>query len=278
MSSVQNPTYLLAPNWDFRPGGPIALGNIVADPFRPHKVLSRAAGPLPLTETILHADWSLRTGSARSVHASIWAVFFDAVGVDLLAARSQATVDNYSMRELETTYFVDDPPTEDIVKRIKDDPKVSKLMRLDSVFCRPVYMITGIKTAKGFMLRSERSANVIVDGAVSAPVAAGGPSVGGGAGVSAETSLAHGLTSPQDIVFAYQLLKISPRGWNKKTFKLSEYQSKATFLSDDATEEVVPIVVEITHATSNDFVDAGSVKSTCVVAGTAIVTPGDREA
>ena len=38
---ARQPTYLLAPNFHFKPGtGPIVLGNIIADPLRPHRALT----------------------------------------------------------------------------------------------------------------------------------------------------------------------------------------------------------------------------------------------
>jgi len=52
MSNVRYPTYLLAPNWAFRPGGRIAIGNIIVDPLLPHHAILKpdTANPLP-TET-----------------------------------------------------------------------------------------------------------------------------------------------------------------------------------------------------------------------------------
>lgn len=57
MSTVQSPTYLLASNWTFRPGGRTALGNIIVDPFRPHRPLTKPAKVSPLFQNAYVTEW-----------------------------------------------------------------------------------------------------------------------------------------------------------------------------------------------------------------------------
>jgi hypothetical protein len=84
-------------------------------------------------------------------------------------------------------------------------------MRLDSVLCKPVYMITGLKIAKKFALKGENSKDnsVDVEGGVE-----GTPevSIGGKVEASKKKKTLDEFESENNIIFAYQLLKIRPKG------------------------------------------------------------------
>jgi hypothetical protein len=257
MAPIQNPTYMLAPNWTFRPGGPIALGNIVVDPFKPHRVLTKPdpSKPLPSTETTTDENWKLHFGKNRNLNLSLWAEFLQNIGVNVGTDHDKDKNTDYTMKFLETVYFSNEPSIEEIQERV-EDPKVRKLMRLDSILSKPVYMITGLKIAKGFTLSVEQSSRHSGNVGGSAPVAAQ-VSIGAGVGGSVETSRSDGFQSVNDIIFAYQLLKIVPKGFKEKSLEIKEHQSKATFLVDDHTVEEVEIEVEWSPAAASDLVEVG---------------------
>jgi hypothetical protein len=76
-------------------------------------------------------------------------------------------------------------------------------------------MITGLKIAKKFVLKGEKSKNDGVDvegrGEVTPQVSIGGK-------VEASKAMnSDGFESENDIIFAYQLLKIKPRGRTRNT-------------------------------------------------------------
>jgi hypothetical protein len=102
MTSVTNPTYLFAPNWNFPLDGPIALGNIVGDPFRPHRSLSKPAadGPAPDIITSVESDWRLELERIRSVNLSLWTEIFDVANLDVGSHRIKATRTCRSRRHL----------------------------------------------------------------------------------------------------------------------------------------------------------------------------------
>jgi hypothetical protein len=64
---VANPTYLLAPNWTFRPGGSIALGNIIANPLKPHIVLTKPDPDAPQPKTTTRASKSSLASTAERI-------------------------------------------------------------------------------------------------------------------------------------------------------------------------------------------------------------------
>ena len=60
------------------------------------------------------------------------------------------------MSALETTFLSEDPSPEEIKARC-NDPAVKEYLRLDTMLCKPVCMVTGIKLAKNFRLEGKRN-------------------------------------------------------------------------------------------------------------------------
>jgi hypothetical protein len=146
---VQNPTCILAPNWTFVRGGSIELGNVIADPFRPHLVLARVDpnGPQPDIQTAREKDWQLQNRSGLSLTVGLWAKFTDSVGFKTRLKYQHRLGTAYSMTGLETIYYTD--TLAQVQERVKD-PVVRELLRLDNPYSKPVYMVTGLKIATGF--------------------------------------------------------------------------------------------------------------------------------
>jgi hypothetical protein len=238
MSNVQNPTYFLAPNWNCHPGDQIAIGNIIVNPLKPHRPLTKADPTHTFrTTTSREKNWSLSVETASNLSASLWAVFFEKVNVNVSANRERIKNNKFTMSSLETTYLLEDPSPEQIKARC-NDPSVKDFMRLDSVLCKPVYMISGLKVAKDFKLEGENSLSHGMAAEAGAEVV---PeiSVGGGAGIQRKNRVADEFESEADIVFAYQLIKIKPKGWSKeKRLDVSEFQDRQAFLGDEDEKDV----------------------------------------
>ncbi|KAM0432872.1 hypothetical protein ACHAPT_004574 [Fusarium lateritium] len=241
MSNVQSPTYFLSPNWNFPPGGRIAIGNIIRNPLKPHLFLTTAAGQPQPTTSSLERHWRLSLETATTKGLTLWGTFLEKIRLGTAAHQERIKNGRFTMDSLETIYLSEDPSPEDIKARC-NDPLVQEYMCLDSLLCSPVYMVTGIKVAKGFKLEGEKSSSVSLE-------------VEGGGEVSQEASvalkantakrerIADEFESDGDIVFAYQLMKITPKGWRKeRRLKTSEYQHRQAFLGD---EEEVKEEVEV---------------------------------
>ncbi|KAH8896422.1 hypothetical protein GQ53DRAFT_743583 [Thozetella sp. PMI_491] len=233
MTFTQNPTYFLAPNWTFLRGGKIALGSIIVDPLKPHIPLTRLdpTQPQPATTTVPEANWRLSLETATSTTLGVWATFLDNVRLSLSAQRERIKNHHFTMTSLETVYYTDDPTDEELQARCRD-AKVRNFMRLDSTLCKPVYMITGLKIATGFKLEALDSTAhegaAELGGQVAPEV-----SVGVKAGASGSSKGEIGFESGSDIVFAYQLIKIKPKGWGKdKKLVWDEFTNSKAFLSD----------------------------------------------
>ncbi|KAM6527501.1 hypothetical protein FSOLCH5_003567 [Fusarium solani] len=248
MSNVQNPTYFLAPNWNFPPGGRIAIGNIIRNPLKPHLFLTKADTNKPQSTTSsLEKNWRLSLETATTKSLTLWGVFLEKIRLSTTAQQERIKNGKFTMASLETIYLSDDLSPKEIKARC-NDPLVRDYMCLDSILCSPVYMVTGIKVAKGFKLEGEKSTSTSLEteggGEVSQEASAGLRAT-----ASKKERIADEFDSDGDIVFAYQLMKITPKGWGKeKTLKTSEYQHRQAFLSDEekTEEEVEAEIREVT--------------------------------
>jgi len=257
MSNVQSSTYFLAPNWSFRPGGRIAIGSIIKNPLKPHMVLSKpnsTESPYA-TDTTTERNWRLSVEIVTSLSLSLWGTFLQVIRLGLSTNHERTKSSSFTMTSLDTITLLEDVSIDELKARCNETP-VKKYMRLDSVYCNPVYMITGIKVAKDFKLEGEKSYTNAVEmeagGQVSPEVG-----LGGGAGVGKTTRIADGFEAEGDVIFAYQLMKIKPKGWTKdKLLKTSEYEHRQAFLSDsksDTDQKVDEVEGEVDAVTRDDF-------------------------
>ncbi|KAI2913172.1 hypothetical protein CBS147343_9640 [Aspergillus niger] len=255
---AQQPTYILSPDFHFKPGtGPIGLGNIISHPLRPHRALTTVDATTlekvcPRVERFTDYDRSIERRDSRDVSMSLWTEFLQTVSGELSGGRGKDVRSNYTMDQLQTEYFVTDPPLEEIQARLKA-PRVQAVTKAGRIpgFRTPVYMVTGLMIAKGFTASMENTkrhnGEINVGGNIPSP----GIQVGAGANLAKSTSTEESDTwrAGEDIVFAYQLLKIEVKGWKGDRVKYDELRHKAAYLSkddddetdddDDAVEEII---------------------------------------
>ncbi|KAL7935150.1 hypothetical protein V8C35DRAFT_300846 [Trichoderma chlorosporum] len=256
MPSARDPTYLLAPNWTFRSDGPIALGNIIVDPFRPQYPISKLAEALPKTEIVTENNWRFETDKIRTINVSIWTRLFDQVNLKLGPHRQKTDVVKIAMKSVDTIYFRDEPSIQEIQK-IASEPRVRSILNADSLFRSPVYMVTGLKIAKGFQLTHHGSSGQGFTVEASESVAPE-VSVGGNVNIEMKTTISDGFEAANDIIFAYQLLIIKPKGWGPNmTFRVDDFRHKAALLVDGNSEEDDDdeVEVEFGDATVTDLVE-----------------------
>lgn len=80
-----NKTYFLVPdrpNFDYPPDGPIAIGNILDDPFDPANPLNAASRLPPAPELLVKSyktDWQATISTSASGRLSLWASFLQNV-------------------------------------------------------------------------------------------------------------------------------------------------------------------------------------------------------
>ena len=202
MSNVQSPTYFLAPSWSFRPGGKIAIGNIIKSPLKPHLVLTKlqpTAPPLVL-DTMTEKNWNLSVETATTLGLSLWGAFLQVFRLGVSTNHERTKSSNFTMSSLDTITLSEDPSHDDIKARC-NDPPVRKYMRLDSVWCSSAYMVTGIKAAKDFQMEDAKSSTNGIEGELGGQVTPDA-SVGDGAGISKTRRIADGFEAEGDVIFA----------------------------------------------------------------------------
>lgn len=235
-------TYILAPNFRFKPqSGPIALGNLITDPLRPHRALTAIdadslEAKYPRIETITEQDHALNRATSHDVSMGVWTQFVQTVGAKISGQRNSTAQTTYTMDSLETMYFITDPSLEEIEARLKV-PRVQGFVKASSFpgLRKPVYMVTGLMIAKGFAAREEtgKSTGAQVEANGTVPTPAGDVGLGANLSKSTENTQSDAWRVSEDIVFAYQLLKIEVKGWKGTQLKYDELRHKAAYLSRD---------------------------------------------
>jgi hypothetical protein len=246
---AQQPTYLLAPNFTFKPyTGPIGLGSLIADPFRPHRVLTAVdtaalAARYPRVEKVTEYTRSMARGAGHDIAVAVWAKFLQTVSSRLSGERAAYVANEYTMDSLVTEYFVSDPEHAEIEARVAE-PRVRAVMKAESLgFRQPVYMVTGLKIATGFAGKREAGSRtaMTVEGGGAVPTPAGDVEIGASVSGGNDAEERDEWKAGGDIVFAYQLLKIELKGWKRKRLGIDEFRHKAAYLSldddDDADDD-----------------------------------------
>ncbi|MCJ1360770.1 MAG: hypothetical protein MMC33_010779 [Icmadophila ericetorum] len=262
-------TYLLSPKFYFKRDGPITLGSIVADPFRPHLTLTAVdavtlAERYPKVETFTDFDQGLTSSQDTGASVSAWIEFLQATSAKIGLAREKHRLDQYSMTSLETEYFLELPSQEEIKSRIKVDRVRETIVTSGLPGTRqPVYMVTGRKLAKGFSAvhESGKETSGEAETGVSAPTSAGNVAVKGGAAGHNEKELQARWKAGDELVFAYQLMKIDVKGWRGSKVKYDEFRHDSALLSNDdedgeEEDDDVDIEVDIGAATAADLAKA----------------------
>jgi hypothetical protein len=273
---AQQPTYLLAPNFTFKPyTGPIGLGNIIADPFRPHRVLAAVdpatlAARYPRVEKVTEYAHSMARGAGHDVTVAVWVQFLQTISSRLSGERAVHVATEYTMDSLVTEYFVSDPEQAEIESRVAE-PRVRAVMKAEGLgFRQPVYMVTGLKVAEGFVGKRETGSRSTgtVEGGVTVPTPTGDVGIGANVSGGKHAEGRDEWKAGGDIVFAYQLLKITLKGWKSKQLEIDDFRHKAAYLGlddDEEDEEDGNDEVAVTAATATDLDVADEDKVTTTV-------------
>lgn len=229
-------TYILAPNFTYKPTGAIQLGSIIADPFRPAKSLSQATVP-PAVETVVQYNHEASQQTSRSLRLSLWARILDAAGAGVSASRARDKTDSICVERLETRYLAQEPVDNDpeLAVRLKE-PRVRAAIEAGLYGRAPVYLISGVKIARGLTVRSETGH--IVGGGVGLTVPAAqavgvdvGADVGGERGRGTMASFTSG---DEDVLIAYQVHVLKAKGSKAKERVTADvFESDASFLHDE---------------------------------------------
>lgn len=240
MASIPStPTYFLAPSCDFPADGLIALGSIIVHPKTPQKSLNhrdnqRVAVPADDLQESFKDNWEDAIKTARHNKVTLWASFLQMIlgfGTDVSVGVKQGRDDIYKFRQLETKFF--EPNAAYIENSLKAEGVVAYISA--TRFKKPVYMVTGVKVARGASVTSktlngyEAMLKAGIDGTTLTGVPiSGGPKVETNSTKEQEVKFDNG----SDYVFAYRVVKIQlSKDGNVKGHK--DYVKGALFGTDE---------------------------------------------
>ncbi|KAH7142810.1 hypothetical protein B0J13DRAFT_556050 [Dactylonectria estremocensis] len=229
------PTYVLAPNFTYHPNTSICMGDIVEYPDDPTKPLSSVPESefKPITR---HFDYDneLSNRDIKSLRGSIWANFLEKASAKIGDGTSDELLNKYTIRRLETLYFTKQPTDEEAAERVKEK-KVKAAVNAGLLKKKSVFMITGLKVARGFQLSSSVSSTTNAEAKLETSVTSGA-GMGTDADYSREKKAEQKHQTGQDIIFAYQLHIITHKGWAQKDVDITVHKARAALLNDDKKE------------------------------------------
>jgi len=205
------PTYIPAPNWDILPDtGFIELGSIIKEPRNPLRSFN-LPHTIPIESdkiiTSVKRDWNLSRSQLLSGRIGLFSSFLApllGVGIDLAVHRSRDDSEMYKCQKLETKYFR--PDAKYLAQSLKHDVVDAYVKRYPR---RNLYMITGIKIARGASVQTTDTrgfggeVKVNIDGTLVAAPVSGGPEVS----LDKDKKVTVKFGASDDFILAYQVIK-----------------------------------------------------------------------
>ncbi|KAF6818290.1 hypothetical protein CSOJ01_01931 [Colletotrichum sojae] len=211
--SSRTPTYLPAPNWDIpADSNVVVLGRLIRDPRDPQSKVPRSSDdPVPPPEVYEGAktDWQTTVERSRAGCIGLWAKCLQLVGGGLSLGQLKSTMEDHRFSSLETRYF---SPDEEYLARALEDAGVQAYFHVNN-HRKPVYLITGVKIARGGSVSTESSVERLAQAEVKADATGFGAPVEMGPEASWESATRRTVSygGSSDYIFAYQLTRIKPR-------------------------------------------------------------------
>jgi hypothetical protein len=160
MSLSQLRRYFLVPDLSIPapPKSPVALGRVIANKLNPLRCINKTDSIEIPAEDIFEdqkANWSHEVENQTSGRYSVWARFIYGLwgGGGSGASFDNSIISNYVFTTLETSFF---EPDDDYIKDTMWAPSMEMFLEA-SRFSKPVYLITGLKAARGVRAKSRKS-------------------------------------------------------------------------------------------------------------------------
>ncbi|RYN29110.1 hypothetical protein AA0112_g7383 [Alternaria arborescens] len=238
------PTYYVPPSLDVHPDGVLALGNIFADPLYPEVPLSRQDPTEKLKTTSVSEvpagpQFEDRT---RLEGFKIWTKVLDILQLKLGGSHREHRYIGHWPEKI-VTQVLEVPAPAAILSRIKNDAVLKKHLKLGELgLGKPIYMVAGRKVATNVRYSYRSDSNTQFQ---SSAAATAQPATGANVTAGAEAHVGRGAKEGRagiiqgDIVFAYKLLEISPKGFwkNKENMGMNIYRKDALLGDGGASEK-----------------------------------------
>ncbi|KAF7554301.1 hypothetical protein G7Z17_g2994 [Cylindrodendrum hubeiense] len=210
-------TFFLS-NFEAVSGGRISIGNIFEDPFSINEIttdtLSKPVAKEDLDflatnqKSLPSKKESVRESRSHSWSAELWAKFVTLLNLNVGAKRAANSSVIYEIDEMRTVWL-DDGIRAYANKRVTRESELNNIV--NGVPPTPVYMVIGIKYAKGLRVWIEESASSSGTAKAGANLSGDGFSASGGGGGEGGKKVTRVLARQIDdeVVFAYHLAEIT---------------------------------------------------------------------
>ncbi|KAH6845819.1 hypothetical protein B0I37DRAFT_435328 [Chaetomium sp. MPI-CAGE-AT-0009] len=236
-------TYILPPTFDYTPNSSIRLGNLLSDPFTPHRplaVLPNQPGRHHPIITTTQTNLSITHTTTRSASLSLSAQLLELAGLKAASELSLSGTTTYSAARVTTRVCEPSTPADEdaIHELVMATPRAKRILFGGAVGVGGrLFLITGVKTAEGFTVASESGVKKggSLGGDVPLAAVVPGLAVGAEVGVGRERSEGEGYTVEEEVVIAYRVVVVRKRGWRGSELELAEFRGRdrERMLGDD---------------------------------------------
>ncbi|EAQ90243.1 predicted protein [Chaetomium globosum CBS 148.51] len=251
-------TYILPPTFDYPPNSSIRLGNLLTEPFTPHRPLAvLPAESLPDIATTTQTNLTITHTTNRGASLSLSAHLLELAGLKAASEFSLSGSTTYSAATVTTRFC--EPDEAAIQNLVMATPRAKRILFPSRGISGRLFVITGIKTAEGFSV--SRESGVRRGGTLGAdvPLAAAVPglAVGAEVGGDREKGDEEAYAVEGEVVIAYRVVVVGKRGWRRGgELELVEYRGKGRermLGDDDANAGDGEEMIEVTEAGSEDI-------------------------
>lgn len=253
--------YFCMPSEDYAPDKLIKLGQTISQLGTPWMKLSDPAEPRPEIQFAHKDSWQFEHSTTKSGSVGLFASFaaiISGIGVDASGNIADENGFKYKFDRLETQFI---EPDAAYARAAVEVPAVKKFLEEHKYTGKSIYMITGVKIARGASVKKNETQGI--GGELSATfdgTAAAGIPVQAGPKFSLDrkTEVVETFNGSSDFVFAYSLRKISVRWSGQVRTKqiaggdLHGYDEDG--MGDSSEEEELELGdIESTEVHSRDF-------------------------
>ncbi|KAF7517072.1 hypothetical protein G7054_g13927 [Neopestalotiopsis clavispora] len=254
------PTYIPTPNWDIPANSDlVVLGRLIKDPKDPQSKIPES-GVSPILASAIYqgekTDWETTLEKMHSGTIGLWAKCMQLVGGGLSFNQVKSSMENHRFSVLETKYFL---PGDEYLSRALEDPGTRAYLQVHN-WRKPVYLITGIKTARGASVRTDQKTSRSTRIELKADATTVGANVEMGPeanwDLGKKSDISYGGST--DYIFAYQLMRIMPKK-KGSTFKTNKFVHGALYEKQEdegAVELGIQDVFDIEEEVREGFRDA----------------------
>lgn len=237
--SPHKKTWILVRGCQYQPGGAISLGQLLLKPFEPSLPLL-PEGPLPVDpkriERTYQTDAEIGTHNSLGVSFQLWTTI-DVLPIqaDLKAEKQYSNSVIWNFDRIDSEIFI--PRLQDIQDAVNREEVLTQIHRKKFDFRKRLYMITGVRVARGARLNQQFSktygggARVGVD---LAAFAAAPVTVGPSGDISNTVAENYSFKSSSDFVYAYRVCEVH----YGKDVHVRPYSKGETFGIDENEDDI----------------------------------------